>query len=355
MDNEPIRESEFTNKETSGKKFSRRRFLKFAIPLSLEATGAALLLKKEADKLNRQKRELKKEPLFEKIEKDNAEKMFGYNPEDHGFKAFMQTESQNGKYIIHIGQHHQIDLQSESEEVIAQTVRVVCAVQNNIRSVLSVAKPNIVYLEAVTESGVKNLSIIRNVKEERFDPISPGPNQWKALAERYNVIQQNFEEHNISIPPSLNYSLHLNITRLSSQYPTLESRQTNQEEFTSNQEFVTSIDENATEFFPYEYQLGAAVRMFIEGDINIGPAETLKEHQEAVTASNNAENILDEEYIKEVVLDREKTAIDLISEQERDKDNKYIYLIYGNLHDFSDEVFDNQEGYGLIKFEPIIP
>ena len=186
--------------------------------------------------------------------------------------------------------------------------------------------------------------------------MSPGPNQWKALAERYKIMESNLEKYNFKgLIPSLNYSLHLNIARLSSQYPTLESQQTNQEEFTSNQEFVTSIDEKATESFPYEYQLGSAIQMFIEGNIDIGPAETINEHQEGIAALNSVEEFSDEEFIIKGLFNREKAAIDLISEQERGKDNKYIYLIYGNIHDFSQEVFDNEEGYGLIKFEPIIP
>jgi hypothetical protein len=99
--------------------------------------------------------------------------------------------------------------------------------------------------------------------------------------------------------------------------------------------------------------------MFIEGEIKIAPTEIFEENNEAVKtvaaieANREKSNA---ETFKKMYSDRERTAIELIAigEKMEESDDNFVYLIYGSDHNFSKAVEDNQEGYGLIKFEPII-
>ena len=350
MDNEPIAEKRLINEKPPGKKFSRRRFLKFAVPLSLQATGSALFLKREADRLH-------EERFGSQLEDNKAQEILGYNPKEHNFKAFLQAKPKNGKYIVHIGQFHKFDhlgtaLQSNNNidtQKIHEEIKEVSFVQRNIRSLLSAAKIETVYMEGVTTETLKELSSIVELKQDFFDPITPGPNQWNELLIQYDKARNGpTVKENVDLVPALNYSLYLNRERLLNEYSGPEG---DRGQFKDS---VYLIDDYAN-----YYSVNAAVQMFIEGKLKIAPAETAEENREAINAVIDRETnkISDSEYIKEAFSDRERVAIELITKRERaeEGDSEFVYLIFGSDHNFSEAVENNQEGFGLIKFEPIIP
>lgn len=339
MDNEPTG-------ERPPRKISRRNFL----ISSATAAVAATLLKKEADRLH-------EERFGSQLEDDKAQEILGYNPKEHNFKALMQAESKNGKYIVHIGQSHSFDdlgitlINNSTDNLDIQKInersKDVSFVQQNIRSLLSAEKIDTVYMEGVTKETLEELSSIVRIKQDFFDPITPGPNQWEKLLIQYDEHRNRLtKDKSTHLAPALDYSLHLTRERLSGEYSGPEG---DRGQFKDD---VFSINDGT--------YLGAAVQMFIEGEIKIAPAEIIevnREGIEAVAAIEANREKSNAETFKKMYSDRERTTIELIAIGERmeESDDKFVYLIYGSDHNFSKAVEDNQEGYGLIKLEPIIP
>lgn len=348
MDSEPTSER--------SKKVSRRKFLKGMAAVTIPGLAAEAVALGIAEK---RRSSQEKEITGNYLNPEQAKNLLGYNPEEHGFKAYSQVASRNGKHIVHIGQTHASSyIENKDKE---KAVRNTVDSQEQIRSVISAAKPTIVYLEGVTETNLNDYREIKEIQQSQFKSIEPGPKQWQTLLQRYQeVIYQEFNQKKRgAFAECYEYIFHLEVERLQTEYKKQGTQEERLASFENNMQDALLIDQNSTFFVPFEYSLGSVLQMYYEGSIEkLGQAEIEKQNREAQQAHERylAKTISQDEYEKAVDQTREATAINLIRQGEtnRKSNDQLIYLVYGNSHDFSQETASGQD-YGLIKLEPIIP
>jgi len=359
------------------KKMTRREFLQGLGILGVAGTLVGSLILSEQEETPRLPTRFAREA--EKVKPGVFREILGFEPKICGFEPVMQINNKNKRFIVHIGQFHPAagSLAIIRSEEIAQN-------QRNIERVLEQGQFEAIFVEGVSEESKEILVYLRKIKERMFDPLKPDALAWQQLVDHYFQVEGIAKEHQCPICQAiLDYIVLNKIKELENDFQTqpLIVKPEEQEVFVSAYEIAKSIEILASSHQGRESEavLEAPFRMFIDGKIEIYPTETLKENQEAAVALSEYEKklnqldsfkdkkavslltkeIVEEEnnFEKQAMDDREKVAIDLISQHPAFAPGQKFALVYGAVHDFSQEVNQfNQENpnlaVGLIYLAP---
>lgn len=239
MDSEPTSERP--------KKVSRRRFLKgmaaVMVPgLTAEAVALGIAEKRRSSQA--------KEITGNYLDPEQAKDLLNYNPEEHGFKAYSQVESRNGKHIVHVGQIHASSYaeNNDKEKAVQNTINS----QKKIRSVISAANPTIVYLEGVTETNLDDYREIKETQQSQFKSIEPGPKQWQTLLQRYQEVmyKESNQEKRGAFAECYKYIFHLEVERLQAEYKKQQTQEERLANFETNMQDALLIDQDSTSTAP---------------------------------------------------------------------------------------------------------